>query len=131
MAHTLTWVSTLDIHGYGERTDDFERAVDNVRRFHAFGGVVRYGTDLGNGPLPVRINERELAALVEAGLSTVALISAVNSSELGRRISYTPEPRCTSSRGEAAGVGPAPSEVAQWLAETSVLDHNQIREKLQ
>ncbi|MBX3094234.1 MAG: amidohydrolase [Cryobacterium sp.] len=131
MAHTLTWVSTLDIHGYGERTEDFERALDNVRRFHAYGGVIRYGTDLGNGPLPVGINTRELAALVEAKLSTVALINAVAAPELGRRISHTFEPRCEGARSQSSRGHVAPGGMAQWLASTSVLDHHQIREKLQ
>ena len=131
MAHTLTWVSTLDIHGYGDRTAAFDRALDNVQRFHAYGGVVKYGTDLGNGPLPVSINPRELEALVMADLSTVALINAIASPELGRRISHTFESRCDGARGAAAGAHKAPGEVAQWLAGTSVLDHDQIREKLQ
>src|SRR5690606_30256941 len=78
MAHTLVWASTLDIHSYGERTPELEVALDNVRRFHAYGGVVRYGTDIGNGALPVGINPRELALLAEADLSPVAMINAVS-----------------------------------------------------
>ena len=34
---------------------------DNLRRFLGHGGKVRYGTDLGNGPLPPGINPRETA----------------------------------------------------------------------
>lgn len=116
MAHTLVWSSTLDIHGHGERTLELETALDNVRRFHAYGGVVRYGTDLGNGSLPVGINARELALLAEAGLSPVAMINAVSAPELGRRISFT---------ADSAG------EPHEWLAHTRLLDHHQIRELLQ
>lgn len=63
------WISTLDIHGYGERTPEQARAVDNVGRFHRAGGTVLYGTDLGNGPLPLGLNQRELDLLGEAGLT--------------------------------------------------------------
>ena len=72
------WISTLDIHGYGERTPDQARALDNIGRFHRAGGSVLYGTDLGNGPLPLGLNQRELELLGEAGLSdddvTAALV---------------------------------------------------------
>ena len=62
------WVSTLDIHGYGTPSADQDRAVDNLARFHAAGGRVLYGTDLGNGPLPETLNLREVGLLVDAGL---------------------------------------------------------------
>lgn len=120
MAHTLVWASTLDIHGHGEHTPELDTALDNVRRFHAYGGVVRYGSDLGNGNLPVGINPRELALLAEADLSPTAMINAVAApsagTDLGRRISVA---------DDATG---APHE---WLARTRVLDHHQIRELLQ
>ena len=61
----MAWMSTLDIHGYGEGGAAFEIAADNLARFSARGGTVLYGTDLGNGPLPAGLNGRELAALVE------------------------------------------------------------------
>lgn len=77
MAGAMSWVSTLDIHGWGTFNADFAVANDNVRRFHAAGGDIRYGTDLGNGPLPVGINQRELLALEHAGLDLDALISAI------------------------------------------------------
>lgn len=72
-AAAASWISTLAIH------DDPERAVaiDNVRRFHAAGGNVLYGTDLGNGPMPVDLNPHELAALREAGLDDAALLRAL------------------------------------------------------
>jgi imidazolonepropionase-like amidohydrolase len=71
------WISTLDIHGYGERTPDQARALDNVGRFHRAGGTVLYGTDLGNGPLPVGLNQRELELLGEAGLSDDAVTASL------------------------------------------------------
>ncbi|MBB5642916.1 amidohydrolase family protein [Cryobacterium roopkundense] len=79
MAPRMAWISTLDIHGWGDRNDDFARASDNLARFHAAGGRVLYGTDLGNGPLPVGLNRREIEALLEAGLSPDAVISALTS----------------------------------------------------
>ena len=48
------------------------RAIETARRTSAAslaaGGGVLYGTDLGNGDLPVGVNARELAALHEAGV---------------------------------------------------------------
>lgn len=72
-AASASWISTLAIHDDPER----EIAIDNVRRFHAAGGTVLYGTDLGNGPMPVDLNPREIAALREAGLDGAALLRAL------------------------------------------------------
>jgi hypothetical protein len=69
-AASASWVSTLAIHDGPERVV----AIDNVRRFHAAGGTVIYGTDLGNGPMPVDLNPREISALREAGLDDAALL---------------------------------------------------------
>ena len=77
MAGAMTWISTLDIHGWGAYGADFSRAVGNLERFAAFGGTVRYGTDLGNGPLPVGLNRRELLALDGAGLSVPAIVESL------------------------------------------------------
>jgi imidazolonepropionase-like amidohydrolase len=73
----VTWVSTLDIHGWGQPTPELTTAQDNIRRFAALGGRILYGTDLGNGPLAVGVNERELAALLGAGLDATALLQAI------------------------------------------------------
>ncbi len=70
---SASWISTLAIHDEPERST----AIDNVRRFHAAGGTVLYGTDLGNGPMPVDLNPREVAALREAGLDDRALLHAL------------------------------------------------------
>ena len=77
MAGRMRWISTLDIHGWGDPTDDHARASDNLRRFVALGGHVVYGTDLGNGPLPVGLNPRELRALADCGLSVAAILTAL------------------------------------------------------
>ena len=63
-AASVAWISTLSIHD----GDTLATAVDNVRRFHAAGGTVLYGTDMGNGPTPVGLNPAELDALRDAGI---------------------------------------------------------------
>jgi hypothetical protein len=77
MASAMSWISTLDIHGWGDYRHDFARAVGNLERFVAAGGTVHYGTDLGNGPLPVGLNRRELEALAGAGLSMPAIVESL------------------------------------------------------
>lgn len=86
----MTWISTLDIHGWGTPTAGYRLAVDNLRRFAARGGRVLYGTDLGNGDLPVGVNARELAALREAGLDGADLIRTIAGSEAGTGTTSTP-----------------------------------------
>jgi hypothetical protein len=76
-AARMSWISTLDIHGYGKATPARETAVGNLRRFLAYGGQVRYGTDLGNGPLPPGVNPREIRALQEAGLTPDRVLTAM------------------------------------------------------
>jgi hypothetical protein len=72
-AGRIAWISTLGIHDGEAR----EIAIDNVRRFHAHGGTVRYGTDMGNGDTPVDLNPGELDALRDAGIRGAALIRAL------------------------------------------------------
>ncbi|HEY5848162.1 MAG TPA: hypothetical protein VIT42_15355 [Microlunatus sp.] len=75
MVGNIAWISTLAIHPRG---DDAQRvALDNLARFAAAGGVVRYGTDMGNGPTPADLNGPELEALVEAGLELPAIMNAI------------------------------------------------------
>ncbi len=120
MAKKMAWVSTLDIHGWGTFTRDFTTANDNVRRFHVAGGDIRYGTDLGNGPLPAGINERELLALEHAGLELAALAAAIapatKSGTFGRRIS-----RITGDHDDAP---------AHWLSTAHLIDPQQLKEHL-
>jgi imidazolonepropionase-like amidohydrolase len=75
-------VSTLDIHGWGEDTTEVRTALDNLRRFHAAGGEVLYGTDLGNGDVPPGIDVREVGLLQEAGIVGDALMRAVTRAPL-------------------------------------------------
>jgi imidazolonepropionase-like amidohydrolase len=67
-AARLRIVSTLDSLSFGRDTPEIRIALDNMRRFHAAGGTVTYGTDLGNGPIPAGIHTREAVLLAEAGL---------------------------------------------------------------
>jgi imidazolonepropionase-like amidohydrolase len=73
----MTWISTFAIHDGPGRPAALERALDNARRFVAAGGMLVYGTDMGNGPTPVGVNEREIELLGEAGLTGEALLRAV------------------------------------------------------
>lgn len=70
LARRVEIVSTLDIHSFGRTTPALSTAVDNLRRFAANGGRIRYGTDLGNGPIPPGIHVGEARQLAAAGLST-------------------------------------------------------------
>lgn len=72
-AGSVAWISTLAIHDGAARGI----AIDNLRRFHAAGGTVRYGTDMGNGDLPVGLHPGELDALREAGIAGAALLRAL------------------------------------------------------
>jgi hypothetical protein len=82
-AATMTWTSTIDIHGWGTDTPERRTAMDNLRRFRQAGGQVQYGTDLSNGPLPLGVNDRELAALAEAGFSPAQILGAIATSPVG------------------------------------------------
>jgi hypothetical protein len=107
-----SWVSTLDIHGRGELTENFVTARDNLRRFHAFGGSIVYGTDLGNGPLPNGVNERELRALIATGISEVGLVRAITPTRYGSAVSYLP--------------GTQDDDICSWLASASVITARQL-----
>ncbi|KAA9106468.1 amidohydrolase family protein [Microbacterium rhizomatis] len=69
------WISTLAIHRDDPATHEI--AVANLRAFAAAGGRVLYGTDLGNGDLPVGVNPDELAALREAGLDAASIVASL------------------------------------------------------
>ncbi|WP_426516553.1 hypothetical protein ACPPVQ_18265 [Diaminobutyricibacter sp. McL0618] len=102
------WISTLDIHGWGTPIGDFRVALDNLRRFADAGGRILYGTDLGNGPLPVGVNGRELLALAAAGLDRDGLVAAI----AGDTLTTTIGPRFA----WAPGRPPAdPAAAAHWL----------------
>jgi len=108
MARTMTWISTLDIHGWGEPTAAFSVASDNLTRFHAAGGRVLYGTDLGNGPLPVGLNRREIEALLACGLTPAHVLAALTADVPGYPAAPAPEAPGPES---AAGIRPAERRV--------------------
>jgi hypothetical protein len=117
-AATQAWISTLDLHGHGAATPEALRARANLQRFHAAGGRVLYGTDLGNGVLPLGVNAREITALIRAGLDAPAVISALSD----------PWPRTDDDQalsGLATFVpGPPPARLdhlGAWLAGARVL----------
>jgi imidazolonepropionase-like amidohydrolase len=116
LAARCRWISTLDIHGWGRYGGDYGIALDNLRRFAAAGGVVLYGTDLGNGPLPAGINRREIAALVDAGLGLAAIVGSLASgpvlpgATLGPRLSWIAGPRAADAH-----------DAAEWISSVEVL----------
>jgi hypothetical protein len=77
-AARMTWISTLDIHGWGTKTSESVTAVGNLRHFLSYGGSVRYGTDLGNGPLPPAINPREIRLMQAAGMSPTEILASMS-----------------------------------------------------
>ncbi len=77
-----TWISTLAMHGRDRDELAFARATDNLARFAAAGGAVAYGTDLGNGSSRLDLDERELAALRQAGVEGSALVEALLATSL-------------------------------------------------
>lgn len=102
-------ISTLDIHGRGEPTSESQTAMENVRHLAAAGGRVLYGTDLGNGELPLGVNERELVAMAAAGIGRDALVAAIagipHADAVGPRLAWVP------------GMPPETAEeTARWLA---------------
>lgn len=134
MARRQSWVSTLDIHGWGDYGQEFEVAQDNIRRFAALGGRIVYGTDLGNGPLPLGINPRELRALADAGLDADALVAAIAGADPGARGGAAGDLAARGPADPAAGsLGLRASYIAKertpdtagWLASASVItvDH--------
>lgn len=88
VARGMAWMSTFDIHGYGspdaQQQNALGLAMDNAWRFVEAGGQMLYGTDLGNGPLPIGVNARELELLHEIGLDAEALLTAMSGAWLTR-----------------------------------------------
>lgn len=114
-ARTQRWISTLAIH---DGSDALGVALDNLRRFHEAGGEVIHGTDLGNGDLPVGLNLRELALMLEAGLRPRALVHALT------------VPFAGLPRGERRTFVPGRPEddVLDWLAGAVVVDPGELEE---
>ncbi len=81
-AQRMRIVSTLDILSHGADTPELRIGLENLRRFHAAGGAVIYGTDLGNGAIPPGIHTRELQLLAEAGLTPDQIVGALTRAPL-------------------------------------------------
>ena len=112
------WISTLDIHRDDERSREI--AATNLTAFVRAGGTVLYGTDLGNGDLPVGINARELSALHGAGLRGEALLATLTD----------PWPRADRSHGVCTFVpGDPPTDldsVPAWLGGATVVPTEEL-----
>ncbi len=112
------WISTLDIHRDDERSR--QTAAANLTAFVRAGGTVLYGTDLGNGELPVGINARELSALHGAGLRGEALLATLTD----------PWPRADRSHGVCTFVpGDPPTDldaVPAWLGGATVVPTEEL-----
>ena len=108
-AERMTWISTLDIHGWGVQTPESVTAVANLRRFLEYGGKERYGTDLGNGPLPPGVNPREVRLLQAAGLTPDDILLAMT----GDDVTWIP-----------GGLEMDPARFADSLATARVLDES-------
>ena len=112
------WISTLDIHRDDVHARDAAEA--NLAAFARAGGAVLYGTDLGNGDLPVGLNPRELTALHAAGVSGESLIAALTD----------PWPRGARSPGVStfvAGDPPATKDdIPAWLAGAVVVPTEEL-----
>ena len=112
------WISTLDIH----RDDPVgaEIAAANLGAFTRAGGRVLYGTDLGNGDLPVGVNRRELETLHAAGLRGAALVDTLTD----------PWPFSERSHGVSTFVpGEPPTDidaVPAWLARAIVVPTEEL-----
>jgi len=142
-AATTSWVSTLDIHGRGAGGATHDTAVANVTGFRASGGRVLYGTDLGNGDLPLGVHERELLALGEAGLGFAALLGALAPDAVhaggstagpsglddapgpGAHAVRLPEHRVTHVPDVPAASG-TPAERAAWLARARAVTADEL-----
>ncbi len=115
----MTWCSTLAIHGPEARAT----AVDNIRRFRALGGHIAYGTDMGNGPMPVGVNADEILALGTAGLTGDDLLAALT----GPPTEPMPIARLLVS------VRPLPAtalDVLAWLADSRRLTVSDLKDSL-
>jgi hypothetical protein len=121
------WISTLAIHVRDDAATA-ELAIDNVRRFHAAGGRVLYGTDLGNGELAAGVNRDEVAALVRAGLAASAVIAALTDPWPERSAAWA-DAGVATFLPDPAPSGPDradPDAVAAWLAAAQIVPTEEL-----
>jgi hypothetical protein len=119
-ASSQAWISTLDIH----RGDASARAiaVANLTAFADAGGRVLYGTDLGNGDLPIGVNARELSALRAAGMTAASILAAMT------------DPWPALAHADSAGIatfvpGDPPQsddDLPEWLATAAVVPAEEL-----
>lgn len=76
-AQQTTWISTLHIHHPRGGGPAWIAAGTNLGEFLELDGTVRYGTDLGNGRLPLGVNSEEILALETIGMSTDEVLAAM------------------------------------------------------
>ena len=100
-----------------------------MRRFAALGGTVLYGTDLGNGPLPLGINERELRALADAGLGPDALVASIAAGAIAFPAGQDAARGVLGSRPSHIAAERTP-DTAGWLASASVITIDTLEELL-
>ncbi|HEX9774385.1 MAG TPA: amidohydrolase family protein [Actinomycetota bacterium] len=68
----VTLIPTLHIHPHPAR-------IDAVARYHAIGGRIVYGTDMGNEPIPPGFDVEEATLMLDAGMSTADVLRAATS----------------------------------------------------
>ncbi|WP_375386224.1 hypothetical protein [uncultured Microbacterium sp.] len=122
------WISTLDIHR--DEPETREIAIANLRTFTAAGGRVLYGTDLGNGDLPVGVNPGELTALREAGLDAAAIVASLTDPWPGVAATAGGDASGTKASGTSTFIpGDPPSiddELTAWLAGATVVPTEEL-----
>ncbi|WP_285115267.1 hypothetical protein [Leifsonia sp. fls2-241-R2A-40a] len=122
----MSLVSTLDIHGWGEPTEHHRIASDNLGRFAAAGGRILYGTDLGNGPLAVGVNARELRGMIDAGVHPDDVLRSIAGL---RRPDDDRAPTIGPRLAWVAGTAPDdPAALPDWLATARGLTVRQFGE---
>jgi len=102
-AAQTTWISTTNIHG---RSPALTVAMTNLSGFLDHGGSVRYGTDLGNGPLPLGVNGQETLALQTVGMSVDDVLASMTGPMLGA-LDTVDTARAADAGRFVAGVAPS------------------------
>jgi hypothetical protein len=100
--------------------------MDNAWRFTEAGGQMLYGTDLGNGNLPVGINAREIELMHEIGLDAEGLLTSMSSNWLARHTAV----KLPSNRGSFIAVEEDSSgsadELMAALTRTRTISHEEL-----
>jgi hypothetical protein len=99
-AAQTTWISTLTIHPPGSPEEG--TAYWNLDGFLGQGGLLRYGTDMGNGPVTPTIHTRETMLFQNLGLTVDDVLASMTGPMLGP----APGDKSVQSRF-VAGVAPA------------------------